>query len=683
MPHLLEHINAVAVTREELIPKYWNNWEHLRKELTRYKDKPYGIKRCQHGGGRGRNVLIDFDSLPKNIQEELGDPRKVGNILERYYQRDGRAYRFYQDFEYPDGSTLLPNTIEQYTVNASVMNALYELKEARLNEWQRMGRTSKKGLITSLMEDAENFKETMRVKYGYEHNIPTSRRFKDAFEKYGAEKYQSLIKDINKKSSKNRLKMTDETRSLLDSMFATQSHKPTVTEVTDQYEAFLSGYIELINQATGEVYNPKDYPTLSESSVRNYLNQWESKIGTYAKRSGDRQKLMTQFSPYHSFEIPQFAGSIISVDDRQPPFEYAKGKRMWFYNGIDLASECFTTFVYGKSKEGIILDFYRQMVRNYHAWGFNIPAEIEGEISLNHHYQKSFLKDGVMFEKVNLHANSARSKKIESYYKPLRYNLEKKEEGWIARPFAISESNQKSNEKVPLVPYNELSEMCVRTLFKWNNMEHSKIKGKTRWEVFCENQNPDLLPTNYKGIIRHLGYKTESSCNAGITKLNYGEVLLAENGEIVIGEDLIRLMKKVEGKDFDIYWLDTNDGKILKAFIYMDDQYICELMPKPKPNKAFKERTAQDDEMMELMSKYANTVNAFQRIQKNAIEKVIINDKRPTTLNNGFNIPGFAFQSQEPRTESQEVKIIENEETEEYDYMKSRRPIPSTNPFAL
>ena len=86
---------------------------------------------------------------------------------------------------------------------------------------------------------------------------------------------------------------------------------------------------------------------------------------------------------------------------------------MWFYLGIDLGSEAITTWVYGTSKEGIILDFYRQMVRNYAEWGLPLPDEIECESNLNAAYREGFLKSGNMFQNVRIEANSARSKRCE------------------------------------------------------------------------------------------------------------------------------------------------------------------------------------------------------------------------------------------------------------------------------
>ena len=122
------------------------------------------------------------------------------------------------------------------------------------------------------------------------------------------------------------------------------------------------------------------------------MAKWENKAATHKLRSGNRQVYMGNFKPAHQLERPAFAGSLISIDDRNPPFKDLTGKRVWFYNGIDLASECFTVFVYGKTKEGIIIEFYRQMLRNYTEWGLNIPYELEAESSLNSSFTNTFLQ---------------------------------------------------------------------------------------------------------------------------------------------------------------------------------------------------------------------------------------------------------------------------------------------------
>ncbi|MAS19041.1 MAG: hypothetical protein CMF34_02000 [Leeuwenhoekiella sp.] len=662
MPHVWNDI--LVVTKEELVPDFFTAG-NLSKTCKRYENKSYGLNRVQLGGN-GRQLLIEFDSLPKDIQKKIGDPRKSDHILEKYYKIDPEATAFYTNYQFEDGEYLTLDSQDKHITNASILQAVLKLEIDRRTERLNKG-GSMRGLNTSLWQDAVSFIELKEQKNPetFQCTLPRSeRRFIErALRPFKKEGYAGIIKKY--KANDNARKVTSKEEKLLNDLFSTQPHKPTATEIARQYDAFLAGYLEIVNSKTGELYNPKGYAQVSPSTITNYLTKWENEIGNHAARSGDRQKLLTKFSPYHSFERPEFAGSLLSIDDRQPPFEYAKGKRMWFYNGIDLASEAFTCFVYGKSKEGIILDFYRQMVRNYHAWGFNLPDGLECESSLNSSFKDTFLREGAMFQDVRIESNKARSKKIERYFGELRYGLEKQREGWLARPFAISESNQQGAESKITIPYDQLVQDCLLDIQTWNNMPHSQNKNMTRWEYFCEKQNENLKPTNYKAILPHLGFETVSSCNASIIKLQYGEFLLGDNGSIFTGESLIRLMKRVEGQEIKIYWLDDHEDKVFKALVYINGQYICEALPKPRPNRAKIERTPEDDKQMQLMSSYAMTIDQYQRAQKNALEPVTVINHKPKTLNNKFQIPGLNQNTVKPNPKP--VEVLDDYE-EEFNY---------------
>ncbi len=673
----------LAVTLKELVPQYWKSYGALKKKLKRdekrYPDGSAGLHRLQRGGGN-HELLIDFESLPKWIQDDIGDPRKTGHLLEDYYTVDAEATRYYNGegtsgFRYPDGSYLKPETADRYITSASLLKAILHLKEERIAERKKMG-GSLRGIAQTLLDDLKSFTPVLEKDYKETHTIPMSlRHFKNTLNNFEKQGYYSLIKDAKGKVKQNARKNDEQTQQLLNNLFAMQPHKPHPTEIARQYEAFLNGYLEIINAETGEMYNPKEFKMLGESSIKKYLTSWDSQMATHIVRNGDRQKLRQQFVPYHSLERPTFAGSVLSIDDRQPPFHYEKSKRMWFYNGIDLASEAFTVFVYGKTKEGIIMDFYRQLVRNYHEWGLHLPAELECESALNASFKNTFLKEGTMFDHVRIEANNARGKKIERYFGKLRYGIEKAREGWLARPFARGEANQISNEKDIIIPYDELAVQCIQDIITWNNMEHSQIKGKTRWEVFLENQNPDLKPTNYRAIMPHLGYTFKdgrsTSCNAGIVKLQNKEWLLGDNGEIYTGEALISLMKQVEGHDlYEVYWLDDNNGSVFKAMVYREGRYICELLPKPRYNRSKSERTQEDEVARDLMTRYVMTVEGYMRRSKNELEKVAIIDNQPKVLNNKFTIKGF--ENFVPREEPAEVIEDHTEDEYEFNYMPNK-----------
>lgn len=641
--------NILIVTENELIPRFYSSINSLGAIINRDERKGYGVNRVQRGC-RNRKMLIEFDSLPPYIKDELGDPRKVGHILEKYFTISKTTVDFYSTYTFPGKIYLKDHLQEEYITNASVLEALIRLKEDRIREIITKGGVVKH-LFQTLLNDAISFNPILKKKWNVEHTLPQSeKRFKETFNDFVNDSYVSLIS--GKSRNQNAKKVNDQLIQLLNNMFGGQKHKPSYAEVAGQYNGFLDGYVEIINNETSECYDPKDFKPISESTIKHYLSSWEQKIGNEAKRSGDRQKLMQKFKPYHSLEHPKYASSIISVDDRQPPFEYEKGKRVWFYNAIDLGSEAIICWVYGKTKEGIITDFYRQLVRNCHAWNKNIPIEIECESSLNSSFKDGLLKEGNMFEYVRIEANNARGKRIEAYFKPLRYGLEKKREGWIPRPFAKLESNQEGSTPVPIIPYPDIINGCLRDIETWNNMPNSIYPEKTRWEIYMEKQHPETKPANYKRILPFIGYKTETSCRAGIIALQGGKFLLGDNGTIYTGENLINLMKQVEGRNIDIYWLDDNDGNVFKALIYFNNEYICEALPKPTYNKARIEQTPESMEFRTLMSKYTASVDGYMNCKKKLIDNVTVIDNRSLTLNNKFSIFNNV---------KKEVSVIDNE----------------------
>jgi len=598
------------------------------------------IKRLRTSGPN-TPTLVKWDTLPRDWQklliETFGEPQRQvrQSLFEKYYRRDSGAIDYFSKYRLQDGKRLPDDVINEYVLNASVLNTVdhINIKRYELRKSLRGGTSDIWAIVVSECNNFRNIKA---------HTLPANtaslrRKLKD----YKREGYFSLIH--GNFCNKSALKVDDSLTSLLNSMFAYQKEKPTATKIARQYEGFLSGYVEVINNETGEIYDPKEFPKISQKTITTYLAKWTSTVGTHTIRSGNRQVWMSKFRPYHSMTQPKMSGSIISIDDRQPPFEYAKGKRMWFYNAIDLGSEAFTTWVYGQTKEGIIIDFYRQMVRNYTGWGLNLPAELEGEMSLNSSFLNTFLQEGSMFQFTHIEANNARGKRIEAYYRPLRYDIEKEREGWLARPFALSESNQAGAKPQPIVPYDQLAEGCLKDIETWNNMEHSKIKGKTRWEVFLEMQNPEVKPTNWNAFLPYLGNKTETSCNIGQIRLNNSKYLIGENGKIAYSTQLVSIMNQIEGKDLDVYWLEGNGGEIMKALVYLrgSDRCICEAIAKPSHNKAQIERTPQDLVNYESMAKYVSSVDGYIHSQKNKVEKVTVIDNTPKTLNNKFQMPGL------------------------------------------
>jgi hypothetical protein len=460
--------------------------------------------------------LILWHSIPQHIKdivvEKFGEPKQASklSLLEQNYIRDAKAFDFYSSFKKQNGEFLTDRLIQEYTANASVLNAMHAVLTDRIGLRKALGGTTT-GLHADLIRAIDSYRDA------WQHTLPNSDRLvRFHYKPYIKEGYNALIS--GKIDNDNSRKVTNFIVKFLNALFAGQAHKPTLTEVAGQYDAFLNGYIEdVINTTTGECYDPKDkrFTKLSKSTITNYLREWENKIGTYTKR-GDHHRNIQKFITPHKFKRPTYAGTILSIDDRQPPFYITAEKdRMWWYCGIDIASGCWTAWVHGKDKKGLILEFYRELVRNYHEWGVQLPYELEGEISLNVSFKETFLKDGVMFPKVHLEANNARAKRIEREFGIIRYGAEKHLEGWVARPFALSEANQKPSEeygaKIKILPYDDVKDNMLHIFQTDNNSPHAVNKDTTRWEYFINNQHPELPKTNYRGFLPYLGYKTQTT----------------------------------------------------------------------------------------------------------------------------------------------------------------------------
>jgi hypothetical protein len=683
MPHYYN--NTLVVTAEELVPKFYKTIAYLSVKLSRHEKKGYGLRRARTAGGKNQTLLIEFDSLQPWIRDSIGDTRILDNSLETYYVENAEAYRYYSNangntvaesiesgFIYPDGSHLKPHTISQLTINASVMLAAVKLYEARKTDWISKNKALR-SLLSSVHDDVVKFNAVLNKtdeegNQGAGHKLPTTYpRFKESFEAFATATvpFYTLISDAEGKTKLNAQKCDEAHQELLNNMFAKSEGKPHFAKVHEQYKSFRAGDLEITNQITGKEYQPSDFEDLGKSTIKYALNKYSNKLGNLAQRSGDNQRLQTATIPYYSFERPKLAGSLISIDDRNPPFWYDKNRsRMWFYIGLDVASGAITCFVHGKDKKSLIVDFYRQMVRMYAAMDWRLPHELEAELSLNSTYKETLLKPGAMFQATHIIPNNARAKRIEREFGKLRYEIEKEREGWIARPFAKSEHNQSGSDKTKIIPYPQLAMQCIMDIKKLNELPHPTMPELTRWEYAQKFQNPDLKETNYKEILKHIGFTQKSSCKVGRVELKSKKWLIADNGAICTGEALLQKMELIEGQrlndnQYTLRYLDDVHGNVLKAMIFEQGRYVCELIEEPKPQKATVERTDKDVELLAIHAAYQKTILTFQKLRKNTLKPVLIEDISKEEKKNTFDLSVFGFNTEKyEQQDNSEVQTV-------------------------
>ncbi len=613
------------------------------------------------GKGKGNEVLIAWNYIQSRepdwkdvLVESFGNPEISYNPLQDYFEVDGAARLFFDTYQQ---IKLTPEQISQYTINASTFNAFAKLKKYRASLHKGKGNGSN-GLWPGLISDLKAFKGYLKKEYGYEHTLPLSERnLRPYFTGMIKFSYEYFIDNRGRQA--NAAKVTPIMVQLWKDIYAGQrGQKPDHTEVWRQYELFLAGKIDILIHEDGEAYdrNNESFVSVDRTTVYNYQSLWENRAATHSKRSGNRQRFLGEYIPHGKMIQPKYAGSIISVDDRQPPFKYAAGggNRMWFYLAQDLGSEAFTAWVYGDTKEGIIDAFYKQIVVNYAQWGISMPDAIECESSLNSSFKDTYLAPGAMFQNVRIIANDARSKRIEREFEELRYRIESKEPGFIPRINNRSEHNQERADNIPFIAKEDIVRMELRLIAEHNNTLHSNQelhKGLTRWDVFMDKQHPKLSPTNWLGFMPHLGYREETSMKLGRVKLQHkGRVVGTRNfikeagmvDEVFLGDKLINVMSEIEGKDVDVYWIGGSDGEVLKAMVYdKKGMFVCELLDDLPYQRAPIEQSSKCKENITLTAAYRGTVEGYIRRTAKEINNITIINNEPKKLGTRFVMPGL------------------------------------------
>jgi hypothetical protein len=673
----IEHNSKICVPYSEIFElgislRIWGEWKK--------KAKAHGYVTTT--GGNGRPSLIELKAIPEkyrgNIVAALGHPETSVNPLERYFTIDGVARQFYAAYKYPtNNKSLEPYQIDRYTTNASVLNALLRLREYRTVETKMKG-NPKRDLKVGLANDAVAFNEVLKLKYnGIQHTLPQHpRKLNDKITQYAHKDGGYALLIDGRAQNTNAQVVTPEMLQLWNDMFAGQRHKPTHIEVSSKYKAFMGGKLQVINSETAELYDHTAacYREVSDSSVYNWLAEWTNRIGAFKARAGNRKTYMDRHTPSARLLRPS-VGAIISVDDFQPPFKWGSGEgnRMWFYTAQDLGSTAIVSWVYGDSKEGIISDFYRQLVRDYATMGLCLPYELECEASLNSSFVHTFLAPGAMFSKVRVIPNKPRSKRIERTIRDLRLRLASKHEAFIPRHTATDENYQEKPGKQVYISKEEIVQLELSYIEAWNNELHPDQEvypNMTRWEVFEQRQNPKLAPIHWKGFLPTLGECTKTSMRLGRITLQGIDRVVGLDGEVALGDKLISIMNEIEGEDVNVYWLGDHQGHVMKALAYNHaGRFICEVLDDLPFHRSELDQTEQCQRNMTLYFAYENTVEAHANRLAKSINKVqLIDVEQPQT--GSFKIAQLRTKRQ-PTADPMNPEILESPED---DYI----PAPST-----
>lgn len=629
----LKGVHPSTLSEEELAPIM--SIPNYKKLAAKEK-----INVVRSGRGLGGYVLVEIATMPLRFQERIklkyGDMKEdvIRNWLGSHYHIDAKAREFYTRFRFDNGDTLPPEHIQEYTVNASVIEAVMRVME----DATFMRKAMKAGLVNwGELAGAISY---YQAEFG--HTLPvSSNRFKKRVNDFKANGYESLIS--RKFMNQNRRKVTYDIERLLLSIDA-QPEQPFNTTVWEQYNLFVQGELELYDPETGEVLNPADFTdkdgnplVLSPATVANYLNNPKNKA-LRGKLHMSQWDFNNAYRPYHLRSIGEYSLSKVSLDDRDLPRPMKDGNRVKAYYAYDVVSGAVVGYAYNRYKTTeLFLDCMRNMFQTLDRNGMYIPAELEVEHHLVSDFADGLMQAGTVFPLIRwCNPGNSREKRAEHKNREKKYGVEKRTQVGIGRWYAKLEANRPKEEKVydeknntykvKTYSYEELVADDIRAIETFNAQPHPNQKrypGMSRWDVLCAHQNPNLAPWDKAVLYRFIGQHTETT----IRQNTYCTVMYNQ-----YGLPSPEIIEKLEPRNYkvDAYYLPDADGTINEVYIYQNGRYIATCKPVARYNENTAEQTEYDKAAYTEQSKY---VAQFDKMMKDGkIKRVGILAKEEAKL---------------------------------------------------
>ncbi len=576
----------------------------LSYELYKSDRKRGHLKTLGHGC-RNKPVEIIWDSIRPERRAVLSrlvgdDTTPQGNEVEQAMEHDTKAYQFFTLYRKADGLPLEPEKIKTYYATACVLNAIIKIYKDREAYRARVG----KRITTADLENIINSAQAIdRQKWPFD--LPASKRVKEKIKEYQERGPECLIKKYD--GNQNRRKVTDGIESLLILVYC-MSNLPFGEWVWEDYNAFVEGKKDIVDQETGQVLNPTDYYDatgypihLERSTVRHYFYKNKALVESIRK---NRIDFITQNSPYNQRRRPDYTLSKISMDDRTLPRRTAEGDMVNVYFAMDVLSGAWVGYTHKRGALTVedVWECFRNMYTTLNRHNMVWPGEVEVE----HHLMSSIAGDLELMFAYNTFCTPglSRGKRAEQGVRAKKYEDEKRHQVGVGRwygkgAFKTKSANKDPDYKEERLPYAQLIADDIESINRHNNALHpdqDRFPGKTRWQVLAENQNPQLAPAQPHLLIRYLGRPTRTSItNNTFLKVQYATYAI----------ESYAVIKRLKPNNYDVEarWLHDADGRIDEIYLYQDDKYIGMATKEERYNEAKIERTEKDEEIRTRQAK--------------------------------------------------------------------------------
>lgn len=573
---------------------------------------------------RGVEALIYFDSLPTKLKEAVKqkygcvDTRARRAGLRGMIQTDGKAFQFYQSVVLPTGKTLEMKYINEYTLNASVLNAANAVLQQRKNK-----RRATAGNVANTWQSVAE--EVELIKDEFPHTLPSNpTRLKSKLNQYLKEGYAALIS--GKFGNNNSRKVTKKLEDLLLSLHCIDT-KPYSTDVLQYYLDFISGNKTIVDPQTGEIFDRNDfmdehgaYIMISESTVWNYLKN-PANLAAVDRVRALYKNYNDVHRPHVNRRAPEYSFSKISMDDRDLR-KMENGVRVKAYYAYDVTSGCVIGASYSKTKDdALFVECMRDMIRFIDKNNFGMPLEVEVENHIVRNFQDGMMKLGTLFTFIRwCAAANSQEKRAEHLNRQKKYSVEKKNQVNTGRWYARLEANRPNEEKifdeannnyrVKTYSFEQIVADDMAAIQEWNNASHpnkKKYPGMSRWEVMCSHLNPDLPRLERAVISRYVGEGVETTIRRSmyVNCLNTKYMLPTSD-----------VMATLKPNDYSVTAYYMPGESVEEVYLYKGDTFICKCDKMVHFNEAQAERTDDDIDAMNKQLGYISHYDASIKSRK-------------------------------------------------------------------
>lgn len=622
---LLPNTHTLCLTYDEfvqplgLIPKGTYDSLNFRKNIT-----VHGV------GGNGRTVLIEIESLPPKyramVYEKYGDPYKyfAQQPILQLVVADNNAANFYATHELAPGRHLPLPSQQKYTRQAEWLNMILHVME------------DKKTLKETLNITIEQFWENVIGLYKadkVENGLPESkRRLLDKVYAYKRDGYAGLIE--KRFMNQNSRKVTPAIERLILALY-NRHDKPYLKTVCLDYLKFMNGQLQVMDEETGELFNPQDFyhdgePYLIGETTVDYYIKKPANLAAVDKSRLNSLQYATQYRPSVKRKAPVYAFSKITMDDIDLPFKTdSRNFDVKSYQIFDVASQAVIGVAFGRDKTtDLIREAMRDMMRLILRKGWGYPAEIEVERHLNWNLQgkqndageleADILTAGAVFSFVRVCAGgNAKEKRAEHIIRVKKYQQQKKRPGFQARHYARLIANRLNKDKNTVqYHYEQIIQNELDDIATHNNELHPKqdlYPGLTRWQVLEQHQNPNLIKHATETVIPYIGVRRESSIRAGYIKVA-GEVYRLPS---------IDSLNEFVTPMVVTYYLPDEQGSADTIYVYQDGNFICTAAKVEGFQEAKIEQTDADRENANEQWSYQTGFDKMVRERRDSLPQVV------------------------------------------------------------